>query len=86
MHGISVLFVDVTPKKYVYYNGTQLNLTFEVSNRVSHQLVSNIYQIVLREVLGYPNVDLYYTEYESFDVAIVRERLEDVSIINLNIS
>ncbi|XP_023218395.1 uncharacterized protein LOC111620654 [Centruroides sculpturatus] len=53
--------VNVAPTK-VFYVGRDLNITIEVSNRVTHKLVSQILIILLKEVLGYADVRLVSTE------------------------
>ncbi|XP_067135632.1 uncharacterized protein [Centruroides vittatus] len=53
--------VNVAPTK-VFYVGRDLNITIEVSNRVTHKLVSQILIILLKEVLGYADVHLVSTE------------------------
>lgn len=52
------VFLDVSPKRNFYYNGTTLPIRIEVSSRPSHQLISRILRILLIEVLGYAKVEL----------------------------
>ncbi|XP_018331316.1 uncharacterized protein LOC108741146 [Agrilus planipennis] len=53
---------EVHPKRGLYYEGKSRNITLEVSSRVSHQLITNVFQIFLKEVLGYPNVQMVNKE------------------------
>lgn len=67
---------EVIPQKYIFYNHTkQLNITLEMSNRVSHQLATIMFQIILQEILGYADVDVQYFDNESYDIEHVVPRL-----------
>lgn len=46
----------------VFYAGRDLNITVEISNRVTHKLVSEILIILLKEILGYADVLPVYVE------------------------
>lgn len=62
------------PKKYLYYEGKSLNITLEVSHRITHQLTTNVFKIFLQEVLGYPKVEIVRQE-NHFQVVEAIERL-----------
>ena len=44
------------PKRFVSYEGQTIELTLGTSDRVTHRLVTHVFKIFLREVLGYPDV------------------------------
>ena len=55
-------FTDVFPKRNLYYEGRELDLTIEGSSRKSHQLANTILKILLVEVLGYEHVAIRVME------------------------
>lgn len=65
---------EVHPKKYLHYEGQSLNITLEMSDRITHQLTTNVFKIFLQEVLGYPKVEIVRQE-NHFQVVEVIERL-----------
>lgn len=62
------------PKKYLHYEGNSLNITLEISHRITHQLSTNVFKIFLQEVLGYPKVEIVKEE-NYFEIMEVIERL-----------
>lgn len=64
------------PKKYVHYDDAFQNITLETSSRVTHQLATHIFEIFLKEVLGYADVEVIKHE-DNFQVEGVITRLSD---------
>lgn len=62
---------EVNPKNYLHYEKQSLNITLEVSNRVSHQLITHMFKILLQEYLGYPKVEIKYHENQSDPETII---------------
>jgi len=48
----------VTTKRNFYYNGKNLPIRIETTDRASHQLVSRVLRILLTEVVGHAKVEL----------------------------
>lgn len=61
----------VAIRRHFYVGEHDLPLRIEVSNRITHQLVSNIFKILLTEVIGYPKVLLSNEDYAIGDNATV---------------
>lgn len=53
---------EVTPKRFVNFQGQTIELTLGASDRVVHRLVTHVFQIFLSEVLGYPGVQIVRTK------------------------
>lgn len=67
------------PKKYLYYENQSRNITLEVSNRVTHQLMTYVFKIFLQEVVGYANVAVRFKEDHFYDREVI-ERLSGPKI------
>ncbi|XP_071557353.1 uncharacterized protein [Temnothorax nylanderi] len=67
---------EVNPKRVIQYDGQFLNITFEVSRRLTHRLVSEVMKIFLTEVLGYTGVDIVKKD-DHFNASEVFERLSE---------
>ncbi|VEN45528.1 unnamed protein product, partial [Callosobruchus maculatus] len=67
---------EVTPKKYFNFNGSSQWIKVDTSSRVTHQLVSHIFYIYVKEVLGYPKILINQYE-DDFQIEYVMERLSD---------
>lgn len=65
---------EVNPKRYVHYDSKSLNMTLEVSDRATQQLATQIYKIILQEVLGYPRVEIVPQD-DDFNLTKIYERL-----------
>lgn len=53
-----VLVTEVNPKRYFNSEGQMLDLRLEVSERITHRLITAIFKLFLQEVLGYPYVTI----------------------------
>ncbi|KAJ8686553.1 hypothetical protein QAD02_022347 [Eretmocerus hayati] len=71
---------EVNPKRMVRKDGQNLDILFEVSQRVSQRLSTAVTKIFLQEVLGYPNVVIVEKE-DGFNVNATFHRLSN-SLIN----
>lgn len=67
---------EVNPKRVVQMDGQPLNITFEVSDRVTQRLSTIIMKIFLTEVLGYTGVSVFEVEDE-FKAGDTFRRLTD---------
>ncbi|XP_077272002.1 uncharacterized protein LOC143902726 [Temnothorax americanus] len=67
---------EVNPKRVIHHEGQFLNITFEVSRRLTHRLVSEVMKIFLTEVLGYTGVDIVKKD-DHFNASEVFERLSE---------
>lgn len=54
-------------KTVTYRNYTDLPLILQSSSRVTHQMSSHIFKIILQEVVGYKNVEIKTIE-DSFNI------------------
>jgi len=50
------LVTEVKPERYFISEGRMLDIRLEVSERVTHRLITAIFKLFLQEVLGYPYV------------------------------
>lgn len=73
-----MFIAEVHPKKYYSHNGTSLNITILVSDRLTHRLTTQVFYIFLKEVLGYTQVELVQYD-DNFQVESVIEKLTDYS-------
>lgn len=64
----------MNPKRYVHFDGKSLDITLEVSDRVTHQLATHVYKIILQEVLGYSRVRIVHKD-DDFNVTKIFERV-----------
>ena len=62
------------PIRSFLYEGKALELRLEASDRVTHQLSTEVFAIFVREVLGYPNVTVT-TRRDAFNVSAVLSRI-----------
>lgn len=53
-----VIVSEANPKRHVMYKGTIYPFQMEMSQRVTHQLVTEVFAIFVEEVLGYTDVKL----------------------------
>ncbi|CAH1117481.1 unnamed protein product [Phaedon cochleariae] len=69
---------EVYPKKYFQYleNEKSLTINLDTSNRITHQLSTHIFYIYVKEVLGYPKVNITFNE-DHFQIESAIERLSD---------
>ena len=65
---------ETQPDKFLRFDGKSWDITIESSPRVTHQLTSNIFKIILQEVLGYPRV-IILTREDNFNTEDVLKRL-----------
>ncbi|XP_012143005.2 uncharacterized protein LOC100883782 isoform X1 [Megachile rotundata] len=70
---------EVNPKRVVQMDGHSLNITFEVSERVTQRLSTIIMKIFLTEVLGYTGVSVFEVEDEFKVNETFRRLTDDVS-------
>ncbi|XP_076336163.1 uncharacterized protein LOC143239183 [Tachypleus tridentatus] len=63
---------EANPKRHFYVNERAVNITIEVSNRVSHRLISNILSLLLKEVVGYADVLLVRVDTNSNSTATLQ--------------
>lgn len=71
---LNLFVAEVNPKRYVHYDSKSLNMTLEVSDRATQQLATQIYKIILQEVLGYPRVEIVPQD-DDFNLTKIYERL-----------
>jgi hypothetical protein len=69
-----VLVTEVSPKRYFNSEGQMLDLRLEVSQRITHRLITAIFKLFLQEVLGYPYVTMV-EEDDHFNVTYTVQRL-----------
>jgi hypothetical protein len=69
-----VLVTEVNPKRYFNSEGQMLDLRLEVSERITHRLITAIFKIFLQEVMGYPYVTVV-EEDDHFNVTHTVQRL-----------
>lgn len=74
-----MLFAEFPPNGLVQFEGRSLNLTFELSKRVSQRLTTRIMKIFLVEVLGYSGVSFVESD-DVFDTFERFRRLSDTQI------
>ncbi|KAL1123962.1 hypothetical protein AAG570_001732 [Ranatra chinensis] len=65
----------VYPRKYMSYNGSIQRLVLGTSSRVTQQLATHLGYIFLREVLGYPDVDIF------FDTQVRRQYFNNTNVL-----
>ena len=51
-----LIFVEVHQKRFIFYEGKSTELVIEVSERVTHQILTEIFRIHIMEYLGYYKV------------------------------
>ncbi|XP_050310160.1 retinal guanylyl cyclase 2-like isoform X2 [Anthonomus grandis grandis] len=71
-----VNYPEVHPKKYFHMQGKSLNITIEMSNRVTHQLATWVFYYYIKEILGYTRLNII-VQRDDFDVEAVLKRLTD---------
>jgi hypothetical protein len=69
-----VLITEVNPKRYFNSEGQMLDLRLEVSERITHRLITAIFKLFLQEVLGYPYVTIV-KEDDHFNITHTVQRL-----------
>ncbi|XP_012262718.2 uncharacterized protein LOC105689915 isoform X2 [Athalia rosae] len=80
-HNRCLMLDEVKPKRVVQEEGRSLDITFELSRRVTQRLATRIMKIYLIEVLGYSGVSLIELD-DRFDTSEVIARLSESSIID----
>ncbi|RZF34812.1 hypothetical protein LSTR_LSTR012181 [Laodelphax striatellus] len=69
------ILVEV-PARHLMSNGEIIKFRMEMSQRVTHQLITHIFAIYVREVLGYQGVELTQAR-DSFNVTHYLQRLTE---------
>ncbi|XP_046995878.1 uncharacterized protein LOC124607652 [Schistocerca americana] len=62
---------EVSPKRFMYYQGRTSDIHLEASDRITHQLASHIFKIFLEEVLGYAYVSVVKAKEYSNETEIL---------------
>lgn len=52
------IFIAVAKTRNLHYQGQSLDFTLQTSNRIGHQLTTEVLKIFLEEVLGYQHIKL----------------------------
>ena len=69
-------FTFAVAKRHFYYKGQNLPIVIETSDRVSHELSSNILWILLKEVLGYDRAVIQrHRNYNNINASKILNRL-----------
>ena len=68
------MVTEVNPKRYFNSEGKMLAIRLEVSERITHRLITAIFKLFLQEVLGYPYVTMV-EEDDHFNITHTVQRL-----------
>lgn len=56
-----VIFTGIMSKRYFYVGDQTVDIRLEISDRLSHQLITHVLRIILQDVMGYVNVSMVKT-------------------------
>lgn len=74
-----VYISEVNPKWFYTVDGKRCSIIIESSERIAHNITSNIFKIFLDEVIGYDSVEIVQRK-DYFNSTLALSRLQDKKI------